>query len=66
MTLGIRLQAEAGFRDRAFLADAGEHVGQRSPRRVVIEYVVRRDERRTDLGGELGEFSQAAAFVAPV
>ena len=46
MPLGIDRQPEAGFGDRAFLADAGEHVGKRPAFRHVIEHVVDGDERR--------------------
>ena len=64
MPLGIGLEAIAGVGDRALLADAGEHVGERLAVGVVIERVVGGDERRARLRGELGQLAQAAALVA--
>ena len=66
MPLGIGLEAIAGFRDRAFLADAGEHVGERLAAGVVIERVVGGNERRARLLAELGELAEAPALVAVV
>ena len=59
-------QAVAGFGDRALLADAGEHVGERLAVGMVIEHVVGGDERRARLAGELVELAQAPALVAVV
>ena len=64
--LGIGLEAEAGVGDRAFLADAGEHVGQRLADGMVVERIGGGDERGTCLGGKLGQFAQPAALVAAI
>ncbi len=47
MPLGIDGEPQARFGERAFLAHAGEHVGERPALRRVIENVVDGDERRT-------------------
>ena len=66
MPLGVGLEAIAGLRNRALLADAGEHVGERLAVGVVIERVVGGNERRARLRGELGELAEAPALVAVV
>jgi hypothetical protein len=52
--LGVRLEPEAGLRNRARLADAGEHVLQGAARGVVVEHVPGRDERGSGVAGESG------------
>ena len=66
MPLGIGLQPEAGFGDRAFLADAGEHVCKRPALGRVVERVVDGDERRARALAELGEPAEAARLVAAI
>ena len=45
VALGIGGELAAGAVDGGFLADAGEHVGERPPVGMVIEHVVDRDQR---------------------
>ena len=66
MALGIGFEPEAGFGNRALLADAGEHVGERAALGMVIEHVVGGDERRADVGGELVQGGKALGFVAAI
>ena len=53
--LGIGLQAQARVVDRAFLADAGEHVLQGAAMGRVIEHAAGGDEGNTDARGKIGE-----------
>ena len=53
--LGIGLQAQARVVDRAFLADAGEHVLQGTAMGRVIEHAAGGDEGNTDARGKIGE-----------
>ena len=48
MPLGVDRQSQAGFDNRAFLADAGDDIGERPALRRVIEDVVDGDERGAD------------------
>ncbi len=64
--LGVGLQTEAGVGDRAVLADAGEHVGQRLADGMVVERIGGGDERGARLGGKLGQLAQPAALVAAI
>ena len=66
MPLGIDRQPEAGFGDRAFLADAGEHVGKRPALRHVIEHVVDGNERCARALAELVEQAETARLVAAI
>ena len=50
--LGVGLQPQARFGDRALFADAGQHVLQGAPFGTVIEHVIGRDHRRADLAGQ--------------
>ena len=64
--LGIGLEAEARVVDRAFLADAGEHVLQGAAMRRVIEHGIGGDEGYADARGEIGERCDAGAIVAAI
>ena len=66
MALGIDGEPEARFRDGAFLADAGEHVGERPALRHVIVHVVDGDERRARALAEFVEQAEAARLVAAI
>ena len=66
MPFGIGLQAVAGLRNRAFRADAGEHIGERLARGMVIERIVGGNERSAGLGGELGQLAEAPALIAAI
>ena len=66
MALGIDREPEARFRDGAFLADAGEHVGERPALRDVIMHVVDGDERRADARAEFIEQAEPARLVAAI
>ncbi len=57
-------QPGAGFVDRHALAHAGQHVGQRPPRRRVHQHVVGRDQPGAAGAGEIGEMDDAAYVVA--
>ncbi len=64
--LAVRLEPVARFRNCALLADAGEHVGERSARGIVIEHVVGGDERRAKLARKMCQLGEAALLVAAV
>ena len=64
MPLGIDGKPQARFGKRAFLADAGEHVGERPALRRVIGDVVDGDERRVHALAEFGQEAEPARFVA--
>ena len=64
--LGIGLQSVAGLGNRAFLANAGQHIGERLARGMVIECIGRRQQRRPSLDGQFGQLSQPAALVATI
>ena len=64
--LGIGFEAQARVVDRAFLADAGEHVLQRAAMRRVIEHATGGDEGNADARGEIGERGDAGAIVAAI
>ena len=66
MPLGIGLQPEARLGDRALLADAGEHVGERPPLRRVVEHVVDGDQRRAGALAEFVEQPEPARLVAAI
>ena len=66
MPLGIGLQAQARVVDRAFLADAGEHVLQGTAMGRVIEHAAGGDEGNTDARGKIGERGDAGAIVAAI
>ena len=66
MPLGIDREPEAGVGDGAFLADAGDDVGERPALRRVIEHVVDGDERRAEPLAELGQQAEPARLVAAV
>ena len=66
MALGIGLEARAGLGDRAFLADAGEHVLQGAAVGGVIEHVVGGDERDARAPAEFDECCDAGAIVAAI
>ena len=66
VALGVGLEAVAGVVNRAFLADAGEHVGQRLAIGVVIDDVVGGDERGAHLARERGQLAEPPALVAVV
>ena len=66
MPLGIRFQAQPRFVDRAFLADAGQHVLQGTAMRRVIEHATGSDEGNADARGEIGERCDAGAIVAAI
>ena len=66
VALGIGGQAIAGVADRAVLADAGQHVLQRPPPRVVGVDVVGGDERRPASGGQIGEGGQPPAVATAI
>jgi hypothetical protein len=60
------LEPEAGFGDRAFLADAGEHVLERPALRDVVERVVDRDYGCARVLAEFGEAADASRLVSAV
>src|SRR5579885_1008822 len=64
VALGIDAEPEARFGERAFLADAGDHVGEWPALRGVIEHIVDGDERGADLRAEFVEQVEPARFVA--
>ena len=64
MPFGIDGEFQARLAQRAFLADAGEHVDERPAFREVIGDIVDRDERRVLARAELGEKREAARLVA--
>ena len=55
MTLGIDLEPEARFGKGAFLADAGEDIGEAAALRQMIERVIDGDEWCGALRGQFGE-----------
>ena len=66
MPLGIGREPEAGFGDGAFLADAGEDVGERPALRHVIMHIVDGDERRAACVAEFIEQAEPARLVAAI
>src|SRR5262249_9779219 len=52
--------------DSAFLADAGEHVGERTTLRDVVMHVVDRDQRRAHPRAERVEQAEAAWLVTAI
>ena len=60
MTLGIGVEPPAGLVDRQMLADAGEHVLQRAPVRMVVEHVVDGDQRHARGARQLGASASRA------
>ena len=66
MPLGIGFETEAGFVDRAFLADAGEHVLQRAAVGGVIEHAARGDEGDIRARRKLRQGFDAGAIVAAI
>ena len=64
MAFGIDGEPQARFGQRAFLAHAGEHVGERPAFRRVIENVVDGDERRIEPRAEFGQQAEPARLVA--
>ena len=61
MPFGIDGEPQARFGERAFLAHAGEHVGERPALRRVIENVIDGDERRIDAGRRVRPEGRAGA-----
>ena len=55
MPLGIDGKPQTRLGDGAFLAHAGEHVGERPALRRVIEDVIDGDERRVQALAEFGQ-----------
>ena len=55
MPLRIGFEAEARFGNRAFLADAGEHVLQGAPVRGVIEHRIGGDQGGAGALREIGQ-----------
>ena len=66
MPLGIGFETEAGFRYRALLADAGEHVLERAAVGCVIEHAARGDEGRSNAHRKLCECRDAGAIAAAI
>ena len=66
VALGIGFKLEPCFGNRAFLADAGEHVLQGTPVGGVIEHRIGGDERDAGARGEIGERCDAGAIVAAI
>ena len=66
MALRIGKKTKARLIDRAVLADAGEHVLERTPRRGMRVHVVGRDEGDAEAPGELGQALDARAVVAAI
>src|SRR5262245_17704645 len=66
MPLGIGFEAETGFGNGAFLADAGEHVLKSAAVRGVIEHRIGGDERSAYSPAEFGERCDAGAIVAAI
>src|SRR5215467_6268596 len=66
MSFGIGGEPEACFGDGAFLADAGDDIGERPALRRVIMDVVDRDERRAGTPAELIKKAEAAWLVAAI
>src|SRR5882762_542794 len=66
MTLCVDREPEAGFGNGAFLANTGEHVGQRSALRSVIMHLVDSDERSADALAEFVEKAETARLVAAI
>ena len=63
MPLGVGLEAIAGLRNRALLADAGEHVGERLAAGVVVMGIVGGNERRARPLAELIQLAEAPTLV---
>ena len=66
MALGIGFQPVAGLENRAFLANARQHIGERLARRMVIERIGGGEQRRPRPDRELGQLTQTTAFVAAI
>ena len=66
MPLGIGFEAQARVIDRAFFADAGEHVLQGAAMGRVIKHATGGDEGNTDARGEIGERGDAGTIVAAI
>jgi len=64
MALGIGLQAVAGLRNRAVLADAGQQILQGFARRIVIEAIASRDERRPQVLRQASQRCQPPCILA--
>ncbi len=64
MPFGIDGKLQARLRKRAFLAHAGEHVGERPALRRVIGNVIDGDERRARARAEFGQKPKPARLVA--
>ena len=64
MPFGIDGESQASLAQRAFLADAGEHIDERPALRDVIGHIVDGDERRVQARAELGEKPETARLVA--
>ncbi len=64
MPLGIDGEPQARLGDGAFLADAGDDVGERPALRRVIEDIVDGDERRAEPLAEFGQQAEPARLVA--
>ena len=66
MTLGIHGEAETRFRDGAFLADAGHHIGQHAALGHVIMHIVDGHEWRSGMPAQLIEQAEPARLVAAI
>ena len=64
MPLGIAMKPEARLVDPARRADAGEHILQAAPRRIMIEDVVGRDEGHARGFGKRGQTMKPFRLVA--
>ena len=66
MSLGIGFEAKARVVDRAFLADAGEHVLKGTAMGRVIEHATGGNQGNADARGEIGERGDAGTIVAAI
>jgi hypothetical protein len=66
MTFGIGLQPAADRIDRGLLANAGQHVLQRTPLRMMIEHLIGREQRHLDGRCQARELRQPAPVIATI
>jgi hypothetical protein len=66
VALGIDGEPQAGLRNRAFLADAGDDVGERAAFGRVVEHVVDGDEGSADARAQLVEPAEPTRLVAAI
>src|SRR5579862_1773160 len=66
MAFGIDGEPQARFADRAFLANAGDDVGERPPCRHVIKHIIDGDERRAEPFTEFSKEPKPARLIAAI